>query len=205
MKLSHVVVGAISFIAGGALGYFIAKKTLPKHIEIVEYIPKKLEEKNIEHPSDSTVNDVKPNSEYPEEIQKVLAAYRGETFGKVMSSIETPEVDENPLDSNPVYSNASEISYIPDALYGEDLEYNCQVLNWYMDETMATDDGVVLSEQEIVDRVGADWMDHVGEYNQYLCYVKNNVYKTYYEIDVSAETYADVYEREGYEHRTAPL
>ena len=145
-----------------------------------------------------------------EEIQSVkeeltkMGEEIAQSFEDGMKSIKPPIKDlvtiikENSYSS---YSNVSESKkeriddmgkpyVIPPEEFGENDEYDTESLTYYADEVLTDDMDNPIEDVEGV--VGYDSLNHFGEYEDDSVFVRNDRYKTDYEILLDLRSYSDV-------------
>lgn len=127
-----------------------------------------------------------------------------QSFEDGMKSIKPPIKDlvtiikENSYSS---YSNVSESKkeriddmgkpyVIPPEEFGENDEYDTESLTYYADEVLTDDMDNPIEDVEGV--VGYDSLNHFGEYEDDSVFVRNDRYKTDYEILLDLRSYSDV-------------
>lgn len=101
------------------------------------------------------------------------------------NSISKPENEDQETKVDP-------ISYIPPNLYGLDDDYEQIELTYYMDGILADECGDVVDD--IQAKVGNEFDDHFGEYEDTVVYVKNDELKTYYVISMSDDEYREIFD-----------
>jgi hypothetical protein len=161
-----------TFILGAAVGAAVAWKVLEKRFENRFSQAMELEREALERHmglgedlSDSDKNEEKNIREIASEMVSELG-YAGE---KDMNT-------NKPLVINP-------------DVYGEIEEYDIQSLIYYADGILTDDCNNPIENVE--DMVGLDFADHFGEFEPDSVFIRNDKYKTYYEINRDLTTFSD--------------
>lgn len=74
----------------------------------------------------------------------------------------------------------------------EDSEYRAVSLTYYADGVVEDDFYEVLDDEEVEDKIGHDFMNHYGEYEEDTVFVRNDEEETDYEIMRDNRNYSDV-------------
>lgn len=85
---------------------------------------------------------------------------------------------------------------IPPYEFGEKDGYQCITLTYYSDKILTDDDDRIIHNVEEI--VGLESLNHFGEYEPDVVYVRNDIQKCDYEILADYGTYADLVERKPY-------
>lgn len=163
--------------ASFAAGYFVAKNKLEseedeKYEELETYYKDKYEKEYKKPQNDIQVESViaeKPMYQYDIPKDAVLVSNK--------------EIEEKVATN---YKNM--ISVITPMEYGEDISYDTVGLTYYADGTLARDDDDDIIH-DIDDVIGLDSIKYLGEYEDSVLYIKNDITKEYYEVTESPETY----------------
>lgn len=94
--------------------------------------------------------------------------------------------------SNEPPADTDDIEVISPDEYAEDDEYDAISFTYYSDGVLADDNDRRMDEEAIADSVGSDAVNHFGEYEDDIVYVRNDRLKVYYEICRDERPYAEV-------------
>lgn len=97
---------------------------------------------------------------------------------------------ENKTEKGETEDDIPDAEVIDPLEFGEDEEYEQITLMFYADGSLTTHDDDTLIEDPL-DYVGIDFENHFGEYDEDVMYVKNNTFKTYFEIIKEEHRYSD--------------
>lgn len=84
----------------------------------------------------------------------------------------------------------NEIEVIPPDEFGDILEYDTETLVYYSDGVLADTSNNVI--EDVDDMVGPEALDSFGEWEDDVVYIRNDKYKTYYEVTRDYDKYADL-------------
>lgn len=85
--------------------------------------------------------------------------------------------------------------------FGEFEDYEQISLTYYGDKVLADENDERMDEYDIKDSVGADAVNHFGEYEADAVYVRNDALRCDYEILLDERTYSEVLESKPYLQR----
>lgn len=173
----------IVFVAGAVIGagasYIFVKKqsekTINEEVEAVkEYYRAKDEAIDEEAKKIARAAVQKPELE---EMKEIAAQY-------------TADEEEKPAPKKKSTSRKRKITYISPEEFEEDMDYAKETLNYYEeDQTLANEADEELS---LEDTVGVEMLDHIGDYESEVCYVRNPKENTDYEVIVVHGSYAHI-------------
>ena len=111
---------------------------------------------------------------------------------RVYHEIVTPYSDPQPTEVED-----TEHPYVikPDE-YSEFEDYRCHTLTWYKDNALADEQDILIDDVD--DLIGSDFMNHFGEYEKDVVYIRNDSIKTDFEICRSDETFFDIVAKRPY-------
>lgn len=84
----------------------------------------------------------------------------------------------------------NEIEVIPPDEFGDILEYDTETLVYYSDGVLADTSNNVI--EDVDDMVGPEALDSFGEWEDDVVYIRNDKYKTYYEVTRDYDKYIDL-------------
>lgn len=187
----------ISFVSGSILGYFISKNLLEKkYKENYSKEVKKLLNSKFGIASITKDSEEDKNKQVDIIINEGYASFEGD-FENQEKFNET-EYDENEVNnidySEPAYSYNRFIPYriIPPEEFGILETYEQISLICYSDGVIADEEMRILSPEEINEHFGYDSLEHFGEYEENTVFVRNDKYRTEYEIYKDLRTYDEV-------------
>lgn len=181
--MGKAVTKILIFAAGAVTGAFVAWKTLKtKYEELAE----------------EEINSVK----------EVFEKNREREMGQPDEERTSPDISDKEVDKyhellrengytydkkKPKKTSAHYNHIIPPNEFGEYSEYDEMSLIYYADQIVAEEDGSIVEDVEKV--IGFESLTHFGEYAEDTVYVRNDRYKSYYEVYKDSRNYADVYRR----------
>lgn len=172
------VFGFLTFVAGGAAGFFAANKLMKQKYEqlVQDEIDSVKAAFRKDHPllEKKSRPTEKERKEYSQHIAKL-----GYTEEKKPSPKQEPHV----------------IS--PDE-FGDQDDYDEISLTYYADGTVTDDNDCAMSEDEIEETIGKDSLTHFGEYEDDSVFVRNDRLKADYEILMDQRSYADILREKPY-------
>jgi hypothetical protein len=188
----------LGFTIGSAIGFLVSRqyfsekyrKIADEEIESVkevfkkkgDHIPIGCSHKNkppAESPAKSKKGDILKHTNYAE-----FLGYDTQTT--LLTGDEEPVVVEK------------EPYVIPPEAYGEAEGYDQISLTYYSDGTLADDADSIMGKEEIAKTVGAEFINHFGEYEDDSVFVRNDVLKCDYEILLDQRSYSEVAEERPY-------
>lgn len=179
------------FAAGAAVGSAVTWKYLKNRNDqiIASY------EQEIDEIRDLYANRKVANDDIPEEAEDEsesskpasrkpdLAEYAKRLQGLGYANTEENIEEEEERDMDRPY-------VITPEEFGENEEYDTATINYYSDKVLAYDWGALV--EDVDDVIGADSLNHFGQYEPDSVYVRNDTLKCDYEILMSERAYADV-------------
>lgn len=207
--MNNKVFGAILFTAGAIIGSVVTLKVVKtKYEEIAqeeidsvkeEYtrlmvaMKKKLNESVIRDDEDDEENEDDAeednNDSYNEaemiDYHKIASKYRSSDEEKTQNEEEGDEGKKDSDDEVPYVNGPYVIS--PDD-FGSVPGYNVEPLDYFADGILADGWGVKL---DIDETIGEDAVNHFGEYNDDVVYVRNEATEIEYEVTRDPRTYAE--------------
>lgn len=172
MRFSNVIALVVGAVAGGAAGYFFAKKKTAAEADarVTEQL-KSLEEAFEQKNKDMDI--------LVEEKARVMAMELH--LGEQRSP--TDEECENP--THPGFETYELIG--PDEFGMED-DYDEVMMTWYADDILVYDtDQRIVEDRDIV--IGPNTLKHMGEFEPDIIAVRNHRYRTDYEISRSRKNF----------------
>ena len=191
------LIASLSFLAGGAVGYFIAKRSLNEACEQM---------------IQDEVRNVK------EAFRKSLNNEQAQRFDKAMNS--KGKSDDNSIETEKErYKEAIRQSYRPESKteqqlhdmaeklrprvikpdeYGEKDNYEQVTFLLLADGTIVNDEEKALTNVEVEQSIGSECLNHFGEYEEDSVFVRNDALKTDYEVLKDLRTYKDILRKKPY-------
>lgn len=179
--LSKVLVFAVGAAAGSAVTYLYLKDKYEKLVndeiaEMREYYMDKYEsteevEEDVPEKEEITDDPIKKEIKQYARIAEQMGYVEPGKIERMVDEVEKPYVIE------------------PDA-YGEYQDYELINLVFYADGVLTDDMDEVIDDFD--DIVGADFMDHYGEYEDDTVFVRNDRLMADYEIQRDERTYSEV-------------
>lgn len=83
---------------------------------------------------------------------------------------------------------------IPPDEFGDYYEYDTVELTYYADGVVEDDEGNVLDDADIEDKIGKESLEHFGEWEDDSVYVRNEKLQTDYQILADERNYPDVFD-----------
>ena len=187
------VIGTVCFVIGGVAGYFVAKKAMNEECE----------------------------QRIQEEVANVKAAFKSGMKGdraKAFERVVNAKKAEGE-DTASVYKSAIRQSYRPETKseqqlhemaeklrphvispdeYGEKAGYDQISLICYADGTVANDEELAMTDEQIENDVGKESLNHFGEYEEDSVFVRNDAQRVDYEILKDMRTYSEVLKEKPY-------
>lgn len=178
--MNKTLLTAISLCVGGVAGFFVAKlvyeekykQLADEEIASVKRAFRKSEEKS------SSDRDIRLKAENPKEYADSLQklGYRRDS--------------EPPVESKPRVISPDEFGSLP--------EYEEISLTLYSDGVVADENDHALDEDEVKRLIGSDALSHFGEYEEDSVFIRNDAFKTDYEILLDHKSYAQLLEERPY-------
>lgn len=175
--MNNVLTKVLIFAAGAVTGGIVTWKLLKTKYE-------DLAQEEI----DSVKEVFEKNSERKATEEKTAGDDDVEEYHRIVK--ESGYVPEN---HKPKKSSAHYNHIILPNEFGEYPEYDRMELIYYADQIVAESDGSIVEDVEKV--IGFESLSHFGEYADDVVYVRNDRYKSYYEVYADSRKYADVYRR----------
>jgi hypothetical protein len=173
------VVGFVSFVIGGVIGYLTANKLLKDRYEqlVQEEVDSVKAAFKKEHPT--------PKKELPKQVEKERRDYAKRVSDLGYSEEKKPEPTIAPR-------------VIPPETYGDQDGYDEISLTYYADGTVTDDNDRAMGEDEIEETIGKESLTHFGEYEDDSVFVRNDRLKADYEILMDQRTYEDILKEKPY-------
>lgn len=208
--MNNKVVGAVLFATGAAIGsvatWFAVKTKYEKiaqeeidsvKVEFDQLVKNRKKEMEIYH----KIMDAKKNEETKEdgdsdgddsEYEQTMIDYNNLTRNYSSSGDEDDESDKN--DEEGVERGEDEVSYIngPYVISPEEFndrtDFSAQPLDYYADGVLADGWGV---KMDIEETIGEESLNHFGEYDDDVIYVRNERTEIDYEVTKDPRTYEE--------------
>lgn len=177
----------VGTVTGSVLTYFMLKEKFEKNLnEEIDSVKKsfssKYERKITKEDIEKTGANVSSIDDYKKRIDDLGYSSTSSTEPDISETIQ-PEVDE--------HRNYREHPYVisPDQ-FGEFADYSSITLTYFKDGALCDD----LTQEQIVDikNTIGDGLNHFGEYEEDVVYVRNERLKTDYEVLRDLRRYADI-------------
>ena len=197
-KATAFVTFVIGAAAGSAVTWYGLKTKYQKYAEeevneLREYYSSKLANTEDEHLE--VANDIdeepSPTEIKSNRIEMTKIAERQNYSGYFKTDAEGISEDPNILEPRPVVVSPEELEDEPD--------YEWRDITVYADDVVCDDNDDKLDDVENV--IGADSLNHFGEYTEHVVYVRNDRLKCYFEISKDARTYEEVLESAPYKRK----
>ena len=197
-KATAFVTFVIGAAAGSAVTWYGLKTKYQKYAEeevneLREYYSSKLANTEDEHLE--VANDIdeepSPTEIKSNRIEMAKIAERQNYSGYFKTDAEGISEDPNILEPRPVVVSPEELEDEPD--------YEWRDITVYADDVVCDDNDDKLDDVENV--IGADSLNHFGEYTEHVVYVRNDRLKCYFEISKDARTYEEVLESAPYKRK----
>lgn len=197
-KATAFVTFVIGAAAGSAVTWYGLKTKYQQYAEeevneLREYYSSKLANTEDEHLE--VANDIdeepSPTEIKSNRIEMTKIAERQNYSGYFKTEAEGISEDPNILEPRPVVVSPEELEDEPD--------YEWRDITVYADNVVCDDNDDKLDDVENV--IGADSLNHFGEYTEHVVYVRNDRLKCYFEISKDARTYEEVLESAPYKRK----
>ena len=197
-KATAFVAFVIGAAAGSAVTWYWLKTKYQQYAEeevneLREYYSSKLANTEDEHLE--VANDIdeepSPTEIKSNRIEMTKIAERQNYSGYFKTEAEGISEDPNILEPRPVVVSPEELEDEPD--------YEWRDITVYADDVVCDDNDDKLDDVENV--IGADSLNHFGEYTEHVVYVRNDRLKCYFEISKDARTYEEVLESAPYKRK----
>lgn len=197
-KATAFVAFVIGAAAGSAVTWYGLKTKYQQYAEeevneLREYYSSKLANTEDEHLE--VANDIdegpSPTEIKSNRIEMTKIAERQNYSGYFKTEAEGISEDPNILEPRPVVVSPEELEDEPD--------YEWRDITVYADDVVCDDNDDKLDDVENV--IGADSLNHFGEYTEHVVYVRNDRLKCYFEISKDARTYEEVLESAPYKRK----
>lgn len=184
-KTKYVLAFGGGFLVGAVSAFFAVKryyqKIADRDIASIKEMYRVKNEKT--KPQDTNKNDAENTPEERGEYEKVVRDL----------GYSAPSTESLP---KPTYSpDDGLIRYAPFVIspdiFGDDEEYGRENLTWYADCVLADEYDEIIYDDQIEKMIGADALNHFGEYVTDAVYVQNDELKMYYEILLDTTNYFD--------------
>lgn len=125
-------------------------------------------------------------------------------YGQGSAPTEKPDLDSYAARIQELESQTIDIGHMdePEVIspdeFGEDEEYEIISLTYYADGVLSDDDERKMGEADVENSIGLDALNHFGEYEEDMVYVRNGRLKTYYEVCRDERSYEEVLEERPY-------
>ena len=185
--LKGVFIFAAGLVTGAVAGAYLVKDKVLADAreeinEVREYYKSKKEDKNEEQPVEE--KEVEEVVEEKEEYQEITKKYTNYTN---YSDIEQPTAPSQSTQTN------NDAPYVIDPEeFGEEEEYDTMTLTYFADGVLIDDVDNVIEEPDPV--VGLDNLKIFDEFGASSIYVRNDVWKTDFEILKDDWNYSDIQE-----------
>lgn len=192
----------VAFVIGAAVGsaatWYGLKTKYQQYAEeevneLREYYSSKLANTEDEHlevandiDEEPSLTEIKSNR-----IEMTKISERQNYSGYFKTETEGISEDPNILEPRPVVVSPEELEDEPD--------YEWRDITVYADDVVCDDNDDKLDDVENV--IGADSLNHFGEYTEHVVYVRNDRLKCYFEISKDARTYEEVLESAPYKRK----
>lgn len=103
---------------------------------------------------------------------------------------EHPGIEYHQIEKAPEHSFRGNIYIIPPQEYGIITDYDLIDLTYYNDGVLCDDMDEIV--EDIDEKVGRDYVNHFGDYDEDVIHVRNDILKCDYEITRDIRDYADV-------------
>ena len=175
------------FTAGAAIGSAVTWKLVKdKYARLAQEEIEAVREVYMKHDND-TVNDEsvaeEPKAVIPESVPEFTEQERVD-YANIANSYNNNNEKGVPEPVKRPYVISPEMF--------EEGEYQAVSLTYYADGTVEDDFYDVLSDDEIEKKIGLDFMNHYGEYEEDTVFVRNDEEETDYEIMRDHRNYSDV-------------
>ena len=168
-KISSVILG---FAAGCVAAYFLCNETLSKkYRKIADSEVNSVKEAFDGLKKEPSIDNSRPDAT---ESEKDEYKERAQKYGNNTTNEDT----ELPI-------------VVPPEDFGKEQEYDILSFTRFADGTITGDNDMPLSGNEIDDYVGIENLDHFGEFEENVLYIRNDRYHCYYEIVASSKTYSE--------------
>lgn len=197
-KATAFVAFVIGAAAGSAVTWYGLKTKYQQYAEeevneLREYYSSKLANAEDEHLE--VANDIdeepSPTEIKSNRIEMTKIAERQNYSGYFKTEAEGISEDPNILEPRPVVVSPEELEDEPD--------YEWRDITVYADDVVCDDNDDKLDDVENI--IGADSLNHFGEYTEHVIYVRNDRLKCYFEISKDARTYEEVLESAPYKRK----
>ena len=197
-KATAFVAFVIGAAAGSAVTWYGLKTKYQQYAEeevneLREYYSSKLANTEDEHLE--VANDIdeepSPTEIKSNRIEMTKIAERQNYSGYFKTEADGISEDPNILEPRPVVVSPEELEDEPD--------YEWRDITVYADDVVCDDNDDKLDDVENV--IGADSLNHFGEYTEHVVYVRNDRLKCYFEISKDARTYKEVLESAPYKRK----
>ncbi len=179
--MNKSIIAAVSLCLGGIAGFFVARKVFEQKYKLL---------------ADEEIASVKrafrKGEKKPPSDGGILAQ------GKDAQTLANEFIDKLHYAKDPEVPEASEPRVITPDEFNSIPEYDEVSLTYYSDGVVADENGHALSEDEVQRSIGGDPVSHFGEYEEDSVFIRNDAYKTDYEILYDHRTYAQVLEEKPY-------
>lgn len=194
--MNSKIKAAVIFVAGAAIGSVTAwylvkdkyKQIADEEIASVkEHYSKKKEKTESKNSPDEKNEETiqEPEEDHTKEYEEILEKTKYVNYGKRALYADNKVIEETiQEDDNPF------VSFINDDEYG--FEFETESLDYFMgDDTVISEMGEEMSEEEIHEAIGVDWKDRFENCGYEILYIRNSYLEKDYEVVMSRDKWKD--------------
>lgn len=196
MNLKNILIFTLGSAVGAAISWRIAKnyyeKITQEEIESIREVYLDRPERYTHDELRDVVEDILEDEAEREAIEKLdenLQEYENIIEDEGYTSVEDFEndVEVDTMDGKPYVIS-------PD-VFG-DRDYRMVEITYYADKVMVDDDGDILTDEQIEDRIGCFNLNTFGKFEDDRIFVRNDRYETDYEILLDTRIYTEEFKDE---------